>query len=147
MSHLNRTVPVNEQSIEKLPSPSGIDVTGDTRWIYEFYRLADSLNMEGFLALHTEDVRLTFSNYPSTMGQKPLREAIGGLWSRIKGMSHTLSGVWSLHDGRLGIAEGSCRYTRLDDTFFTVKTCTVLRRRGDDGKIADLRIHVDVNGL
>ncbi len=36
-------------------------------------------------------------------------------------------------------------YTRKNDTLFTIKACTVLRRRG--GKVADIRIHADVNGL
>jgi hypothetical protein len=36
-------------------------------------------------------------------------------------------------------------YTRLDDSLYTVRPCTVIRRRG--GKIEDLRIHVDASGL
>lgn len=136
---------VDEQGRDKLPPASAIDTAGDTAWIYEFYRIADSLDLERFLALHTQEVRLTFANYPTTTGQQPLGAAIGGLWSRIKAMSHSLSGVWSLHDGSIGIAEGACMYTRPDNSLYTVKTCTVLRRQGN--KIADLRIHVDTNGL
>jgi hypothetical protein len=34
---------------------------------------------------------------------------------------------------------------RKDDSLFTAKACTVLRRRG--GKVADIRIHADLNGL
>lgn len=130
---------------ETLPLQSERDSTGDTKWIYEFFRIADSLDMEGFLALHTEDVRLTFANYPTTVGRDALRTSIGGLWAGIKAMSHSLSGAWSLHDGRIGIAESTCMYTRRDDTLYTVRPCTVLRRRG--GKIEDLRIHVDTTAL
>jgi hypothetical protein len=136
---------VVDQGRETLPPQHERDVTGDNRWIYEFFRAADSLDMERFLALHTEDVRLTFANYPTTVGRDALRAAIGGLWSRIKAMSHSLSGAWSLHDGQVGIAESSCMYTRLDDSLYTVRPCTVIRRRG--GKIEDLRIHVDATGL
>jgi len=136
---------VVEQGREKLPPASEIDVAGDNKWIYDFFRVADSLEMEPFLAMFTEDVRLTFANYPTTVGREALRGAIGGLWSRIKGMSHSLSGAWSLHDANVGIAEMSVMYTRLDDTLFKVTSCTVLRRRG--AKVSDLRIHVDVNGL
>ncbi len=136
---------VVEQGREKLPPASEIDVAGDNKWIYDFFRVADRLEMEPFLAMFTDDVHLTFANYPTSVGREALRGAIGGLWSRIKGMSHSLSGAWSLHDGNVGIAEMSVMYTRLDDTLFRVTSCTVLRRRG--GKVADLRIHVDVNGL
>ena len=136
---------ITEQGRQKVPPASALDTSGDPGWIYEFFRVADSLQMEPFLALHTDDVNLTVANYPTTTGKEALRAGIGGLWSRIKGMSHSLSGAWSLHDGQLGIAESVCMYTRLDNTTYTVRPCTVLRRRG--GKIASLRIHVDVTGL
>jgi hypothetical protein len=136
---------VDDQGRETIPPQHERDAIGDTRWIYEFFRIADSLDMERFLALHTEDVRLTFANYPTTVGRDALRAAIGGLWSQIKAMSHSLSGAWSLHDGQIGIAESSCMYTRLNDTLYTVRPCTVLRRRG--GKIEDVRIHVDATHL
>ena len=136
---------VIDQGRETLPPQNARDASGDTKWIYEFYRAADSLDMERFLALHTEDVRLTFANYPTTVGRDALRAGIGAIWSRIKAMSHSLSGAWSLHDGQIGIAEGSCMYTRLDDSLHMVRPCTVLRRRGD--KIEELRIHVDATLL
>jgi hypothetical protein len=136
---------VIDQGRETLAPQNERDTTGDTRWIYEFFRAADSLDMERFLALHTDDVRLTFANYPTTVGREALRASIGGVWSRIKAMSHSLSGAWSLQGDSLGIAESSCMYTRLDDSLYTVRPCTVLRRRGD--KIEDLRIHVDATLL
>ena len=136
---------VTDQGREQLPPANPIDTLGDTKWLYEFYRVADSLDMEKFLALHTEDCRLTFSNYPTMTGRAALKDAIGGLWARINGMSHGFTGVWSMHDGRIGIVEGSCMYTRKDNTLHTIKICTVLRRRGD--QISDLRIHLDLTGL
>lgn len=136
---------VTDQGRASLPLQHERDSAGDATWIYEFFRVADSLDMERFLALHTDDVRLTFANYPTVAGRAALRGAIGGLWSQIKAMSHSLSGAWSLHNGQIGIAESTCMYTRLNDTLYTVRPCTVLRRRGD--KIEDLRIHVDTTGL
>ena len=136
---------VEEQGRDKLPPASPIDIAGDTAWIYEFYRIVDSLDLKRFVALHTPDIRLTFANYPTSIGQQALGASIGALWSRIKAMSHSFSGVWVMHDGKIGIAEGACMYTRLDDSMYTAKTCTVLRREGN--KIADLRIHVDLSGL
>ena len=132
---------VAEQGRDKMTPGSPID----NRWIFEFFRTADSLDMPRFLAMFADDVRLTFANYPTTVGIEAVRAGIGGLWGRIKGMSHSLTGAWSLHGGEVGIAESQCMYTRPDDTVFTVRPCTVLRRRG--GKVADLRIHVDLNGL
>lgn len=134
-----------EKGREALPLKDEIDSAGDNAWIYEFFRVADSLNMERFLALHSEDVQLTVANHPTVAGKEALEAAIGGLWQRIKAMSHSISGAWSLHEGRMGIAESICMYTRGDDSTYTVRPCTTLRRRA--GKIYDLRIHVDVTRL
>jgi hypothetical protein len=137
---------VEEQGRQALPPPNPANTAGETRWIYEFYRIADSMNLEQFVALHTDDVRLAFGNHPPTTGHEPLRAGIGGLWSSINAMSHSLTGAWSLHGDTVGIAEGACMYTRKDDTLHTVRTCTVLRRQ-PGAKISDLRIHVDISQL
>lgn len=136
---------VDEQGRETLPLSSPIDAVGDNGWIYEYYRSADSLDLERLVAHHAEDTRLTFANYPTVYGKDGYRAVIGGLWKKIKGMSHSISGAWSLHDGQVGIAELICLYTRLDDSLYTIKACTVLRRR--DGKVTDMRIHADVTEL
>jgi hypothetical protein len=136
---------VTDQGRQSMGPASPIDAEGDNRWIFEFFRTADSLDMPRFLAMFADDVRLTLANYPTTVGIEAVRAGIGGLWQRIKGMSHSLTGAWSLHGGEVGIAESQCMYTRPDDTVFTVRPCTVLRRRGE--KVVDLRIHVDLNGL
>ena len=143
LAALRRTV--DEQGREKLPLASPIDGIGDNSWIYEYYRSADSLDLERLVAHHAEDTRLTFANYPTVYGKDGYRAVIGGLWKKIKGMSHSISGAWSLHDGQVGIAELICLYTRLDDSLYTIKACTVLRRR--DGKVTDMRIHADVTEL
>lgn len=136
---------VDDKGREALPLASDIDATGDNGWIYEYYRSADSLDIDRLLAHHTEDVRLTFANHPTVVGKDGFRGVIGGLWSTIKAMSHSISGAWSLNDNQVGVAELITMYTRKDDSMFMIKACTVLRRRGD--KICDMRIHADVTGL
>jgi hypothetical protein len=136
---------VEERGREAVPFRSSTDTAGDARWIFEFFRIADTLDMERFLALHTEDVSVTVANYPTVTGKNGLANAIGAVWKRIKAMSHSISGAWSLHDGTVGIAESECMYTRLDGTIYTIRPCTVLRRRG--GLIYDLRIGADMSQL
>lgn len=136
---------VEEKGREALPPASEGDAAGNNRWIFEYFRAADSLDMDRLLAQHTDDVRLTFGNNPTMVGKEAFRQAIGGLWSMLNGMSHSIAGAWSTAGDRTGIAEAVVMYTRKNDTLFTVKACTVLRRRGD--KISDIRIHADVNGL
>jgi hypothetical protein len=136
---------VDERGREAIPFKSSTDTCGDTHWIFEFFRVADSLDMDRFLALHTEDVSVTVANYPTVTGRNALANSIGSVWKRIKSMSHSISGTWSLHEGAVGIAESSCMYTRLDGTTYTIRPCTVLRRRS--GLICDLRIGADMSQL
>jgi hypothetical protein len=138
---------VEEKGREALAPADPRDTVGDVGWIYEFYRAADSLDIERFAALHTDDVRLTFGNHATSVGKDTLRTGIGGFWNTIKAMSHSLTGAWSLHEDSVGIAEGACMYTRPNDTLHTVKTCTVLRRDTRSARLSEVRIHVDLSGL
>jgi len=136
---------VEERGREAIPFKSSTDTAGDTRWIFEFFRGADSLNMERFLALHTDDVSVTVANYPTAIGKNALQDAIGGVWKQLSAMSHSISGAWSLYDGAVGIAESLCMYTRLDGTTYTIRPCTILRRRSS--LICELRIGADMSQL
>lgn len=134
-----------EKGRETIPLKDARDTAGDNGWIFEFFRVADSMNMERFLALHHDDVEVTVANHPAVHGKEGLSAGIGGLWKNLKAMSHSVSGAWSLHDGSMGIAETTCMYTRLDDSLYIIRPCTTLRRR--DGKIYELRIHADMTQL
>ena len=136
---------VDEKGREHLPPQRPTDTAGDTKWIYDYYRAVDAMDMDRTLAQHTDDTTLTFANYPTVHGKEGYKAAIGQLWGSIKGLSHSMTGAWSIHDGQVGIAEAIVQYTRLDDTLVAIKFCTVLRRRGD--KIADLRIYGDAAPL
>lgn len=136
---------VEEQGRQAIPFSSERDTAGDVSWLFEFYRAADSLDMERFLALHTDDVSVTVANYPTVTGKSGLSNAIGSIWKQVKAMSHSISGAWSLHDDTVGIVESLCMYTRLDDTTHTIRPCTILRKRG--ALISELRIGADMSQL
>jgi Acetylaranotin biosynthesis cluster protein L/SnoaL-like domain len=136
---------VEERGREAIPFRASSDTAGDTGWMFEFFRVADSRDLPRFLALHTDDVQLTVANYPTVTGKEALASSIGGLWSRLQGMSHSVAAAWSLHGDTVGIAETLCMYTRLDGSTLTVRPCTVLRRRG--ALICDMRIYVDIGAL
>jgi len=134
-----------EKGRETMSLKDARDSAGDNAWIFEFFKIADSMNMERFLSLFTDEVEVTVSNHPTLRGKQGLSAAIGGLWQSLNAMSHSISGAWSLHDGAVGIAESTCMYTRKDNTTYTIRPCTTLRRRG--GKIYEFRIHADMSQL
>ena len=136
---------VEERGRQAIPFRSATDTTGDVGWIFEFYRVADSLDLERFLALHSEDVSLSVANHPTVVGKAALASAIGGLWGRLEAMSHSISAAWSLHEGAVGIAESVCMYTRKGGTTHTIRPITILRRRA--GLIHELHIAADMTQL
>jgi ketosteroid isomerase-like protein len=136
---------VDEKGRERLPPKNPTDTAGDVTWIYDYYRAVDAMDMEKTLAQHTDDTTLSFANHSTVYGKEGYSAAIGHLWGSIKGLSHSLTGAWSMHDGKVGVAEAIVQYTRTDDSLVAIKFCTVLHRRGD--KIADIRIYGDAAPL
>src|SRR6266404_2619995 len=59
---------VVEQGRDKIAPASPDDVSGNNKWIYDFFKVVDSLQMEPFLQLFTDDVQLTFGNHPTSTG-------------------------------------------------------------------------------
>ena len=53
---------VVEQGRDKMTPASPDDVSGDNKWVYDFFKVADSLQMEPFLQMFADDVQLTFAN-------------------------------------------------------------------------------------
>ena len=43
---------VDEKGREHLPPKTPTDTAGDTRWIYDYYRAVDAMDMERTLAQH-----------------------------------------------------------------------------------------------
>ena len=136
---------VEERGRQAIPFRSSADTLGDTDWIFEFYRTADSLDMDRFVALHSDDVSVSVANHPTVTGKAALASAIGSLWKQLTAMSHSISSAWSLHDGAVGIAESVCMYTRKNGTTYTIRPITVLRRRA--GLIHELHIAADMTQL
>jgi hypothetical protein len=136
---------VKEKGRESIPPKNATDVAGDNRWLYEYYRAVDALQLEPFLVLHTDDIQITWCNYPTIQGIDSLRAMTGDVWGGIKAISHTLCGAWSLYDDQVGIVELQVMYTRKNDSICLANACSVLRRRGD--KICRLKVHADLTHL
>jgi ketosteroid isomerase-like protein len=134
-----------EHGLQAPADSQSVNSTGETDWVSDYYEAADSLDLDRLLPLHTDDTRLSFANYPVVDGKESFRASIAGFWSTIKAMSHQITGVWSLHGGRIAIAELLVTYTRHDGSQTIVKACTVIRRRSE--QVSDLRIHGDFTAI
>ncbi len=82
---------VDEKGREHLPPKNPADAAGDVRWIYDYYRAVDAMDMDRTLAQHTDDTTLNFANHPTVHGKDGYKAAIGHLW----GASRACRTAWS----------------------------------------------------
>jgi ketosteroid isomerase-like protein len=112
-------------------------------WIREYFGIVDRMDMEGYLARHTDDVRFRFANAPTTTGKEPIRDGLTQLWGSIEGLRHDIVQVWDT-DGA-GISEANVVYTRKDGSQVGIPATTILRKRGN--LVEDVRIYMDLAPL
>src|SRR5579863_5775378 len=51
-----------------------------SNWVKHYYSVVDSMNVEEFTALHTEDVRLRFGNAGTVVGRDAVVHGITDFW-------------------------------------------------------------------
>ena len=66
-------------------------------WIRNYFGIVDRMDMDGYLALHTDEVRFRFANAPTTTGKDPIREGLTQLWGSIAGLRHDIVQTWDTH--------------------------------------------------
>jgi ketosteroid isomerase-like protein len=114
-----------------------------SEWIRDYFRTVDRMDLDAYLALHTDDVRFRFANAPTTTGKQAIREGLTQFWGSISGLRHDIVRTWDTRDS--GVSEAMCVYTRKDGSEVGIPTTTILRRRGD--LVEDIRIYIDLAPL
>ncbi len=115
----------------------------NTDWVRAYYAAVDSMNMERYLAYHTDDVRFRFGSTPTTTGKEPVKEGLNHLWGALESMHHEMTGVWQVDN--VAIVEADITYTRKDGKAVVLPCVTVLRTEGE--LINDVRINMDLSPL
>lgn len=116
----------------------------DERWLADFFRDADRLDLPVLLSWFSEDVDLRIANMPPILGLAAAEEAFRQFWSTIKGMSHAVE--QRIVNGRDGMQLSIVTYTRLDDRVVAMPVASHLRRQAD-GRLDRLWIYIDLAPL
>ncbi len=98
-------------------------------WVKHYYAVVDSMDVEKFAPLHTEDVRLRFGNAETVVGRDAVVRGIADFWGSIKGLRHNFVQTWD--EGDVEIVEALIDYTRHDGKVVTLPCTSILRKRGD----------------
>jgi ketosteroid isomerase-like protein len=115
-----------------------------SNWVAEYFAVVDSMNMEKFLDMHTDDCVVEFANNPPAKGREQISEAIGALWAAIAGLRHEPRNRWVTQDGT-GVQEATVVYTTHGGTEVPLPVSSILTQR--DGKVDSLRIYMDIAPL
>lgn len=112
-------------------------------WVHDYYHAVDSMSMDAYLAWHTDNVRLRFSNNPTAQGKEAVASGLTQLWDSLQSLKHEFSAIWEVDN--VAIAEANITYVRKDGHTVVLPCVTVLRRAGD--LVDDVRIYMDLSPL
>jgi ketosteroid isomerase-like protein len=105
-----------------------------------YYETVDSMDLPAFKAMHTDDARVIFANFPPAEGPDAIAGAIGQFWSSIKGLSHRFVNRWD--QANEIILEVAVDYTRHDGKHVVLPCVSIVTPEGD--KVKELRVFIDV---
>ncbi len=103
----------------------------------------DGMDAEGFVSFLTEDGTFRFGSAPPVAGRESVQAAVGGFFSSIAGLRHTLQRVVTQDD--VIVCEGQVTYTRIDGSDITLPFCDVFEVSG--GLISAYLIYMDIGPL
>ncbi len=115
----------------------------DEKWVRDYYRAVDSMNMKEYLEYHTDDVKFRFGSTETTTGKEPVEQSLNQLWNALRSLSHNMTGLWILDN--VAIVEADITYIRKDGKVVPLPAATVIRI--EDGKASDVRVNMDINPL
>lgn len=111
--------------------------------ITDYYDAVDNLRLDEFMDRHTDDAVIRFGNNPPVQGKAAIRETIGGFWSMLNGMQHTVKNRWDVDDTT--ILEADVKYDLKDGRTVEVPCASILERSGE--QISNLRVLIDLAPL
>lgn len=105
-----------------------------------------ALDLDGFMALLTENVRLSIGSQPPLQGHAAVRQAIAGLFGLMRaGIRHRLVTRFGTPDGMLAY-QAEADFALQTGRDVTVGYVNVLHTAAD-GRISDYRIFIDLSPL
>ena len=112
-------------------------------WLSRLFEAIDRMDVDGFVSSLSEEASFRFANAPVVYGRGGIHCVVSNFFSNIKGIHHTIGGVWE-QDG-IVICEGEVTYMRHDGQELVLPFMNIFRMNGS--LIADYRIYMDISPL
>ena len=130
--------------MSNIPAARPATAVGIDEWVADFFRLADTLDLDRNMMIFANDVEVRIANQPPVHGFEAVREMFAGFWSHITEMSHKSELTLVSEDSAVQISVVT--YTRLDGSKVSMPVASHLRRKAG-GKIDRLWIFIDIGPL
>lgn len=112
-------------------------------WLVRLFETIDRMDVDGFVSFLTEEASFRFANAPAVSGRENIQSVISNFFSNIKGIQHSIGGVWE--QGDIVICEGEVTYIRHSGRELQLPFMNIFRMRGT--LIDDYRIYMDISPL
>lgn len=113
--------------------------------ITNYYKTVDSMDLAAFKAMHSDDAKVIFANFPAAEGPDQIAGAIGDFWSTIDGLKHTFVNRWDHADET--VLEVAVDYTRKDGAHVVLPCVSIIKPSAEGDKVAELRVFIDVGPI
>lgn len=125
---------------EALSAMAAVAVQRDD-WVADFFRDADSFQIEKLVNWFSNDVEIRFGNAPPIIGKAAAEELFRNFWATIRGMRHTREELVLLDD--MAVQLSVITYIHHDGSETALPVASHLRRVAP-GKIDRLWIYIDM---
>lgn len=109
----------------------------------QLFQSIDAMDTNKFLTFLADGAQFRFGNAPAAVGKDVIRQAVGGFFQSIKGISHNILRTWTHPD--TVICQGEVTYTRHDSSQLTVPFVDIFGMEGN--LIKDYLIYIDITPL
>jgi len=112
-------------------------------WIEDLFASIDGKDPERFVSFLTNDATFRYGSNPPVEGKAAIREAVAGVFSMFRALSHRLEGAWAHPDAVF--VQGVVQYTLHDGRAVPVPFVDCFKMQGE--KIREFLVYVDPTPL
>ena len=112
-------------------------------WLKGLFQSIDAMDAEKFGGHLAENGSFKLGNAAAVTGRSSIKEAVGGFFSTIEGLKHTVSE--SFENGNTLTCRGEVTYTKKDKSEVTVPFANFFVMEGD--LAVDYQVYIDISPL
>lgn len=112
-------------------------------WIDGLFASIDGKDADRFVSYLTNDAVFRYGSNPPAEGKAAVREAVAGVFTMFRSLTHTLEGAW-VHPDAVFV-QGTVHYTRHDGATISLPFVDCFKMQGE--KIREFLVYVDPTPL